>query len=153
MTKLWRISNYPDLSGEGGRLASARWHTEGRPVVYLAESPAAALLERIVHLGGREGRLPKTYDLLEVEVGENLEIRNLDPPVESQWKLDVEITRTLGDAWLVAAASAFARVPSVIVPRTWNFILNPLHPEASKVRIVNVTRERFDNRLFRSGGR
>jgi RES domain-containing protein len=153
MTKLWRISNYPDLSGDGGRLASARWHTEGRPVVYLAESPAAALLERIVHLGGREGRLPKTYDLLEVEAGENLEITNLDPPVESPWKNEVGITRMLGDAWLATAGSALSRVPSVIVPRTWNFMLNPLHPDASKVRIVSVTRERFDNRLFRLGRR
>jgi RES domain-containing protein len=153
MTTVWRISNYPDLSGEGGRIASGRWHTEGRPVVYLAESPAAAMLERIVHLGGREGKLPRTYDLLEVEAGEDLAISNLDPPVESPWKLDFEITRTLGDGWLISAASALARVPSVIVPRTWNFLLNPLHPDACKVRIASVTRERFDNRLSRLGGR
>jgi RES domain-containing protein len=153
MTTLWRISNYPDLSGEGGRIASARWHTEGRPVVYLGESPAAAMLERIVHLGGREGKLPRTYDLLQVEAGENLVISNLDPPAESQWKQDVEITRALGDGWLAAAASALARVPSVIVPRTWNFLLNPLHPDASQVRIASVIRERFDNRLFQTGPR
>lgn len=153
MTKLWRISNYPDLSGEGGRIASARWHTEGRPVVYLAESPAAAMLERIVHLAGREGRLPRTYDLLEVEAGEQLAISNLDPPVESPWKQDVAITRTLGDGWLAAGASALAQVPSVIVPRTWNFLLNPLHPDASQVRVASVIRERFDNRLFQLGRR
>ena len=122
-------------------------------MVYLAESPAAAMLERIVHLAWREGRLPKTYDLLEVEAGENLEITNLDPPVESPWKLDLEITRMLGDGWLATAASVLARVPSVIVPKTWNYLLNPLHTDASKVRIASVTRERFDNRLFRSGGR
>jgi RES domain-containing protein len=153
MTTLWRISNYPDLSGEGGRIASARWHTEGRPVVYLAESPAAAMLERIGHLASRQGKLPRTYDLLEVETAENLVISNLDPPIESQWKHEVEITRSLGDGWLAAVASALARIPSVIVPRTWNFLLNPLHPDASQVRIASVIRERFDNRLFQSGGR
>ncbi len=150
MTTLWRISNYPDLSGEGGRLASARWHTEGRPIVYLAESPAAAMLERIVHLSCLTGKLPRTYDLLEVEAAESLVISNLDPSSESQWKHDVEITRTQGNGWLAATASALARVPSVIVPRTWNFLFNPLHPDAGKVRIVSVIRERFDNRLFQS---
>ena len=122
-------------------------------MVYLAESPAAAMLERIVHLASREGKLPRTYDLLEVEAGKDLVISNLDPPSESQWKLDVEITRTLGDGWLAAVASALARVPSVIVPRTWNFLLNPLHPDASQMRIASVMRERFDNRLFQSGPR
>jgi RES domain-containing protein len=50
MTTLWRISNFVDLSGEGGLGASGRWHTEGRLVVYLADCPAGALLERIVHM-------------------------------------------------------------------------------------------------------
>jgi RES domain-containing protein len=153
MTTLWRISNYPDLGGEGGRIASARWHTEGRPVVYLAESPAAAMLERIVHLSYLNGKLPRTYDLLEVEAAENLPVLNLDPSGESEWKQNAEITRALGDDWLAASASAMARVPSVIVPLTWNFLLNPLHPDASKVRIVSVIRERFDNRLFQSEAR
>ncbi len=153
MTTLWRISNYPDLSGEGGRLASARWHTEGRPVVYLAESPAATMLERIVHLSYLNGKLPRTYDLLEVEAAEDLEISNLDPTGESEWNLNPEITRTLGDNWLVASASALARVPSVIVPRTWNFLFNPLHPDASRVKIISMIRAQFDNRLFLSGAR
>ena len=54
MTTLWRISNYLDLSGEGALGTSGRWHTEGRLVVYLADCPAGALLERIVHLMDRK---------------------------------------------------------------------------------------------------
>ena len=122
-------------------------------MVYLAESPAAAMLERIVHLSYLNGKLPRTYDLLEVEAAESLVISNLDPPSESGWKHDVGITRMLGDGWLAGAASALARVPSVIVPRTWNFLLNPFHPDASQVRIAAVFRERFDNRLFQSEAR
>ena len=122
-------------------------------MVYLAESPAAAMLERIVHLSYLNGKLPRTYDLLEVEAAENLPVLNLDPSAESEWKQNAEITRALGDDWLAASASAMARVPSVIVPLTWNFLLNPLHPDASKVRIVSVIRERFDNRLFQSEAR
>jgi hypothetical protein len=37
------------------------------------------------------------------------------------------------------------------MPHTWNYLLNPEHPAASQVRIVEVIKERFDNRLFRFG--
>ena len=50
MAIYWRISDYPDLNGEGGRKAGARWHTAGSRIVYLAESPMAALVETLVHL-------------------------------------------------------------------------------------------------------
>ena len=39
---LWRISTHPDLRGEGGLRAPARWHSKGRAVVYTAEAPTGA---------------------------------------------------------------------------------------------------------------
>lgn len=37
-------------------------------------------------------------------------------------------TAAIGDAWLLDNASLALAVPSVIVPREHNFILNPQHP-------------------------
>jgi len=65
----------------------------------------------------------------------------------------LKLTRSIGDVWLTSMKSALARVPSVIVPRTWNYLLNPAHPDAKQVQVAEVIRERFDNRLFRFGGR
>ena len=49
---LWRISNHSALDGRGGLYAPARWHSQGHPVVYLATSPAGALVEVLVeHVG------------------------------------------------------------------------------------------------------
>lgn len=42
---LWRVSDYIDLNGDGGRKASARWHTAGSRVVYLADSSMMLLLK------------------------------------------------------------------------------------------------------------
>ena len=58
---LWRISNYADLLGIGGMTASARWHTAGQSIVYLAETPSAALLEVFVHLETDEDHRPDAY--------------------------------------------------------------------------------------------
>jgi RES domain-containing protein len=153
MTTLWRISNYIDLSGEGARSASARWHTEGRLVVYLAESPASALLERIVHLTDKyeDGDLPVIYQLLKVSVPEEYASKSLNALAPMDWRERTEFTRSIGDTWLESRETPLARVPSAIVPHTWNYLLNPEHPEAKQLQIVESTKERFDNRLFRFG--
>jgi RES domain-containing protein len=153
MTILWRISKYIDLSGEGGRMGSARWHTRGKPVVYLAESPAGAMLERIVHLVdmNEEGNLPPTYNLMQVSAPDELAIKQLNALAPADWKERSEFTNAIGDAWLASLETPLARVPSAIVPRTWNYLLNPEHPDAKQVQVIEAIREQFDNRLFRFG--
>ena len=151
MRNYWRISSYPDLSGEGAKRASARWHTKGNLVVYLAESPAGAMLERLVHLLDTEGQLPLTYDLLSIGAPEGTAITTIHAPKRMAWKEDFDSTRKLGDTWLTSLETPLARVPSAIVPHTWNYLLNPTHPEAKQITIQEVIRERFDNRLFRFG--
>jgi RES domain-containing protein len=155
MTNLWRISNYMDLTGEGALGTSGRWHTEGRLVVYLAENPAGALLERIVHLtdNNENGILPRFYQLLKVAVSDDLATKSLNTLAPTDWKERPEFTRNLGDTWLASRETSLARVPSVIVPQTWNYLLNPEHPEAKQVVVAEVIRERFDNRVFRFGSR
>jgi RES domain-containing protein len=155
MTTLWRISGYPDLRGEGGLGASGRWHTEGRLVVYLADCPAGALLERIVHMTDmyEDAFLPGFYQLLKVAVPDELAIKPLNTLAPTDWKERQEFTRNLGDAWLASRETALARVPSAIAPQTWNYLLNPEHPDAKKIEVAEVIRERFDNRLFRFGAR
>jgi RES domain-containing protein len=145
----WRISNFADLSGKGAEFASARWHTKGNRVVYLAESPAGAMLESLAHWLDNKGQLPQTYDLLEIAAPDELAVTELMPLAEVNWKDRMEFTRQLGDAWLLSSTTVFGRVPSVIVPYTWNVLLNPRHLDARSVRIESVTRERFDERLFR----
>jgi RES domain-containing protein len=150
---LWRISNYVDLGGWGGRKFSSRWTSLGRRVVYMAESPTAALVETLVHLEVDSEDTPDFYTLLKIFVPDGLAIQSLDPPAGSDWKLNQALTRRLGDAWLAGRETALARVPSAIAPETWNYLLNPEHPDAKQIEIAAVIKERFDNRLFRFGGR
>jgi len=153
MTTLWRISDYIDLSGEGGRKAGARWHSAGSRIVYLAESPMVALVETLVHLEVDSEETPDFYTLLKISIPDGITILPLDPPAESEWKHDPELTRRIGDAWLASLETPLARVPSVLAPQTWNYLLNPEHPDAKKIEIAEVIKERFDNRLFGFGTR
>jgi RES domain-containing protein len=145
----WRISGDNSLSGEGGLLYSARWHTIGRRIVYLAESPPGALIETLVHAELNHKDWPRFYDLMQVATRDNVQMESLAVPPTDEWRRSDHITRMLGDAWLLSGATALARVPSAILPDTWNVLLNPRHPEAAQVAIVKVTRVDYDLRLFR----
>jgi RES domain-containing protein len=147
--ELWRISNFRSLSGEGGLLYSARWHTAGRPIVYLAASPAGALIEVLVHLEMEEDELPPGCTLLRVEAPAGLEVEDLRVGRREVWKTDLSISRGLGDAWLREGKRALARVPSAILPHTFNYLLNPLHLDAKQVRVAAATPAGFDPRLLR----
>jgi RES domain-containing protein len=150
--RLWRISNYADLSGEGGRRRSGRWHSSGRPVVYLAEHPALALLEDLVHLEGDVDDLPDTYQLLEIDVPGDIAISTVDAAhldeTDAEWRRDLAATRALGDDWLRAGHTALVRVPSVILPKSTNVLLNPAHADTHRVKVAEVTRPAYDRRLF-----
>ncbi len=76
--RLWRISNYADLTGAGGLTSSARWHSRGTKIVYLADHPASALLERLVHLEIDPEDLPSAYQLLAIEVPDHLAVERVE---------------------------------------------------------------------------
>jgi RES domain-containing protein len=145
--EVWRISNYADLSGTGGIRAAGRWHSRGRRIVYLADHPANALLEMLVHLD--RDIIPATYRLLRVAVPETITIQHIrDGTLPTDWRNHPAATRELGDAWLDRSSNALLQVPSVIVPSAWNFLLNPAHPDAAKLAIVEVVDAAFDPRLI-----
>jgi RES domain-containing protein len=153
--RLWRISNHVDLSGEGGRRVDGRWHERGRPVVYLAEHPALALLEVIVHLEIDPDDLPRNYQLLEIEAADSISIEEFSKSTLDNhapgWDRDQRISRTLTTSWFAQHRTALLRVPSIVVPHSSNFLLNPLHAEAAHVRIIAITRAEYDRRLFPRG--
>ena len=147
--RLWRISNHASLSGEGGLHASGRWHTRGRRVVYLADYPASALLEVMVHLEIDPEDLPTHYQLLGIDVPEDVSVMRLaENELPDGWRTQIALTRTRGDEWLRAGTAALLCIPSVIVPDTTNYVLNPAHSEAARISTASTLRAPFDQRLM-----
>ncbi|HEV7600622.1 MAG TPA: RES family NAD+ phosphorylase [Bradyrhizobium sp.] len=145
--EVWRISNYADLSGSGGVRAAGRWHSRGKRIVYLADHPASAVLEMLVHMD--RDLLPATYRLLRVIVPETIAIEAVGADtLSSDWTNQPAATREIGDQWLDRSSSALLQVPSVIVPRARNFLLNPVHPDAAGFAIAEVIDAPFDPRLL-----
>jgi RES domain-containing protein len=151
---LWRISNYIDLTGLGAERTDGRWHTalSGKRLVYLAEHPAVALIENIANLSGEPRFFPDEFQLLKIEAPAELKVEELSPAELAGFDAaDMEWTQEIGDEWLVERTSALLRVPSVPSPESWNYLLNPLHPDASGLKVVWARRIAYDKRLFRLG--
>jgi RES domain-containing protein len=144
---LWRISNHIPLTGESGMRASGRWHTRGRRIVYCTESPAAALLEILVHLEIDLRDLPTRYRLLKLHAPDHLAIEHA-PDLPSGWLDRPDLTRAIGDRWLHAASAPLLRVPSAVVPETFNVLLNPAHPHAKQVEVSHAGDHAIDRRLL-----
>jgi RES domain-containing protein len=136
----WRVCRrpYADLSGEGARRVGGRWNRRGTAVVYLAEHPALAVLEVLVHLDLPPELLPDDYVLMRADLPFRPETPVLDRPYRPE---------DIGNEWLRSAASPLLRVPSVLVPHAFNLLLNPAHRTAPRAKILSVEPFVFDPRF------
>ena len=139
----WRLCREPfaDLNGHGARQYGGRWNSPGRPLVYAASAAALAVLEVRVHLDLPFELLPEDYLLLTINMG--------DLPVEELANLPLKAAE-YGDTWLRERRTPLLWVPSAIVPETPNILLNPLHPDAQRARVIAQRRFEFDRRLWYS---
>jgi RES domain-containing protein len=147
---LWRVSNYSTLDGSGGLSAPGRWHTGGQRIVYCAPNPATALLEVLVHIRIDIEDLPLNFRYLEIDVPGSLSVEDQDTgALGPAWQTDLEATRGAGDRWLRSGRTALLRVPSVIVPATWNVLINPQHRDSAQIRVASIHHHGIDLRLLR----
>lgn len=126
--KVYRITKTlyaGDLEGTGSKLYGGRWNSVGTPCIYTSESRALAILEYTVN--ANIDMIPRRLSLCVFEIDEkriqSVQIKDLpgnwtDIPAPSS-------TKEFGSA-ILAADCAILRIPSIVVPDEFNYILNPL---------------------------
>lgn len=146
---LWRVSNHVTLDGAGGLRASGRWHTRGQRVVYCAPNPATALLEVLVHAEIDVEDLPVRFRYLEIDVPEPSGVEHIDlKSLGTAWQQNLQASRRAGDEWLRSGRTPLFRIPSVLVPATWNILIQPEHPDSREIRIAAIHDQAVDLRLL-----
>jgi len=144
----WRFSRYESLDGRGGLLASARWHTRGQEILYCAPNPATALLEILVHTQVREPRELSRHRFIKLEIPDELPRDSVDEAqLPTDWSRRVSVTRAWGDRWLRTGRVAVLSVRSVLVPETYNVIINPRHEDAMRIKRLTSFPYPLDSRL------
>lgn len=145
---VWRFSQHESLDGRGGLIASARWHTRGHEVLYCAPNPASAVLEILVHSQVREPEALARHRFIKIEIPDDVSRDEVDeaqlPP---DWSRRIAVTRAWGDRWLREGQSALLVVRSVLVPETFNVLINPRHADAARIHSLAVFPYALDSRL------
>jgi RES domain-containing protein len=134
---LWRASNYQTVDGAGGLYVSGRWHTKGGPVVYCTLNPSTALLETLVHMEIDSEDRPERFQVLRAEGPDSLSIEKVESDsLSPNWADELSATQAMGDRQLYEVRSLLLQVPSVLVPETWNVLVNPQHIEANLLKMT-----------------
>jgi RES domain-containing protein len=147
----WRIvaarQKQKAFSGEGARLNGGRWNSKGVAMVYTAGNLALASLEMVVNLPSPAllqefVRIPIQFELQLVQILPDTEL-----PRDWNSRPISPSTRAVGDRWVKERRSAVLRVPSVVVPEEYNYLLNPAHPDFVRICIDQTEIYHFDPRL------
>lgn len=154
MMEVYRIAkteSIRDLSGYGARTFGGRWHHKGTGVVYTSETRALATTEYLVHVP--VSLVPDDLSIATITIPEGASIQAVDiNDLPANWR-DYPADPALADfgsGWVGRSDSLLLRVPSVIVEKEFNILINPMHPEFGGVSITAVDRYQFNPRLLRS---
>jgi RES domain-containing protein len=89
------------------------------------------MLERLVQHRNLGGTL-----VVEAEVSEGIGIDDLMAALPPGRRLiGSPAAAAAGGAWLAARRTTLLRVPSAVVPREANYLVNPAHPDATRIRV------------------
>ena len=136
------------LSGEGPLRVGGRWTPAGLPAVYASASISLALLEILVHA---PSPVTPVHHVVTIEVPDSMPVtRVTEPDLPGDWRLTPAppTLQAIGQAWIEARETAILAVPSAIVPPERNFVLNPLHPDFSRLAASPAEPFEIDRRLF-----
>lgn len=137
-----------DLSGTGSKLFGGRWNSPGIPALYTSASRSLAVLESLTNTP--PAILKNDFSILILEItGRILTDEFYEKDLPGNWKTypaPINLAR-LGDKWLMTRKKLLLKVPSVVISSEFNFIINPLHKDMKKVKIIAAEKLELDTRV------
>ena len=136
-----------DLKGEGARLFGARWNNKMVGCLYTSESRALALLEYTVNVNIDD--IPRALSITVIEIPDKPVRFLTEADLPGNWKEYPApfSTKDFGSKLLMAAAEPVIQIPSTIIPHEFNYLLNPMHPDSTKFKIIEIVDFLYDVRI------
>lgn len=148
--RVWRLCarRHATPDGEGARLFGGRWNPPSIPVIYTSATLSLATLEYLVNLDS--DLLPEDLVALSADIPSQITIQSItraDLPANWQTYPVPDTLRTIGTTWAAARHTVILSVPSVVIPEERNYLLNPGHPDFSRIHWNAPEPFRFDPRI------
>lgn len=128
-----------------------RWNQKGQQVIYCGSSRSLSTLESIVHKGAIEPSEESKVMVISIADEDHLikqiQLKEL-PPNWRSFGAYGELQK-IGTEWYNKRETLLLKVPSVIIPIEYNFVINTEHPDfLAKVKLVRTESYFWDGRLF-----
>jgi len=145
--KIGRCQYIEDISGQGAFLYGGRWNSTGFRLLYTAGNLSLAMLESLVHFGGR---IMGDYCRIAIQIPDSSIITVTADQLPDNWQDNPapDILRSIGDNFILQGEYLTLKIPSVIVPDEYNYLVNPLHQDFKKVKVITRSLVTFDDRLI-----
>ncbi|HTD98622.1 MAG TPA: RES family NAD+ phosphorylase [Mucilaginibacter sp.] len=149
--RLCREKYVDDLTGRGAEASGGRWNGKGSAALYTSASRALCAIEILVHIPA--GIIPKDYFMISIAFPDNTPIETIDlKDLPSNWNSNPisPSTQRIGNTVLAAREALVMKVPSAIIKDEWNYIINPMHKDFQRVKVMEAEPFTFDTRLFKA---
>lgn len=133
------------LSGIGAKLYGGRWNPKGVPLIYTSATPELAHSEFMIHI---KNLPPPSTNLITIKIPEKEILEITELPKSWRSYSNFEETQRSTQKWLFEKKYLVLKVPSAIVPMSFNYLINPLHPKIENVLIIRSELFDFDERFF-----
>lgn len=133
------------LNGEGARLHGGRWNLIGQPCIYASETRSLCVLEYAANVSLED--MPDDLSFTSYELPDKSWATFQPADLPRGWTETPSSTLIKEWGTRQIREHLAIRLPSVVLPFEFNFILNPLHSDFKKVRIIEVESFTFDRRI------
>lgn len=128
-----------------------RWNKNDEFIIYTGSSRALSTLELVVHRSSIS--IDSSYKLLVIEIDceedEIYEIKKSKLPENWQSVKAYPELQEIGSAWYQDFKYLVMKVPSSIIPKEYNYLINTKHSDFySKVKIKELEDYNWDDRLL-----
>lgn len=117
--------------------------------MYTSATLSLAALEVLVNMN--RGFAASDFVAVEIDIPGSVEVERMPlRKLPAGWDAYPAPTfaQQLGTTWVAAKRTAVLEIPSAVIPRESNYLLNPAHPRFSRVRIAGRAPFSFDSRLM-----
>jgi RES domain-containing protein len=154
LTRVYRILRKPysqkPLDGEGAYRFGGRWSSQGTRLAYTSEHLSLAMLEYLVHVDPDDP--PDDLVVVAADVPANVSRRPISlKKLPGHWRQNPAPPKlaAFGDEHARRPQTAILIVPSALSTAESNWLINPRHPDFSRIRVCTPEPFQYDPRVLR----
>ena len=149
--EVFRISNKKHSKKLSSSGVANRWNIKNEFVLYTGSSKSLSTLELVVHRNSIS-QFPN-YEVMIISIADDEELIEQVPikSLPKDWRKFEKYheLQKIGSEWYKSKRSLILKVPSAVIPKEFNYVINTMHSVfEKKVKLVRNEDYFFDGRLF-----